>query len=277
VESRRLAFAGAYGKLDRADEHFKALQAEIETFVQGQTDGARGELQDIDGQTFYVMEAHTVAQVPDRIGLILGDAIQNLRSALDHTVWQLVLLGGGKPDKRNQFPIFSKAPTTPREIDSWERSVRGISGSDLALIEGVQPHRRPDPSTQPLAVLSDLSNTDKHRVILTIVLTIVLAPDRMPHFTLHDLEVLDQMRITYNQRLKPGTEIFRVPVRVTGPDPHMEMEGSLPAGVAFGEAEYAGEGLNMMRRYMRKLVEAFEDPHILQAAIDRFADERSQF
>jgi hypothetical protein len=218
------------------------------------------------------MEAHTVSTVPPRIGLILGDAIQNLRAALDHAIWQVVLACGGKPDNGNQFPIFTYVPKAPRDIAKWERNVKGITGPDLALIEGVQPHKRPDPSTRPLAVLADLSNTDKHRLILAIVLTVVLAPEQMPRFVPHSLKVLGQMRVTYDRRLEPGAEIFRVPVRVTGSDPHMEVHGSFPVGVAFGEAEYAGAGMNELRRYVRQLVKAFQDPEALQASLDRMIE-----
>jgi hypothetical protein len=269
---RTSSLAGAYAKLDRADEHFKALQAEIEAFVQTNEDAARAKLQDIDGQTFYVMEAHVVSDPPARVGLILGDAIQNLRAALDHTVWQLVGFHGGEPDSRNQFPIY----TVPPNPDRWGRMVKGIGAPDLTLIEWIQPHLRPDPATQPLAVLADLSNTDKHQVILATVLTIAMDPSSFPRFDRHNLEVLDQMRVTYDKRLEPGTEIFRVPVRVTGPDPHMKVEGSFPVGIAFGEALYKGEGINELRRYIRHLVKAFENPETLEASLVQWSAESAE-
>lgn len=175
---RASALAGAYAKLDRADEHFKLLESELHAFVQGTEDAASGKLQQFDGQTYYVMEASRVNPVPLRVGLILGDAIQNLRSALDHTVWQLVLLHGGEPNVGNQFPIFTRPPEDGRSLARWNRSVRAIPGPDLAMIEHVQPHRREDPSLHPLSVLAELSNTDKHRLILASVLSIALAPDR---------------------------------------------------------------------------------------------------
>ena len=266
---RASSLIGAYAKLDRADEHFQSLEREIQGFIQANTDAARAKLQNIDGQMFYVMEAHEIQPVPVRVGLVLGDAIHNLRAALDHTIWQLVLLHGEQPDTGNQFPIFTYPPT--KSLDKWERNVRGITGPDLALIEYVQPHRRDDPSTHPLTVLSDLSNTDKHRLILATVLSIELDPDRMPEFEPHDLEILGEMKLTYGTRLEQGTEIFRVPVHVTGDEPHMKVHGSLPVGVAFGKGEYEGPGLNVMRVYVRQLIKAFEDPDAIQANIARYS------
>ena len=40
--------------------------------------------------------------------VILGDAVHNLRSALDHLIWQLVLLDTGKDgSNEHQFPVAS--------------------------------------------------------------------------------------------------------------------------------------------------------------------------
>ena len=268
---RASSLAGAYAKLDRADEHFKALEAELQTFVQGNVDAARGKLQNVDGETFYVMEAHEIRPVPLPVGVILGDAIHNLRSALDHTLCQLVALHGGEADTGNQFPIFTYVPTKKWALDKWAKNIRGVTGPDLALIEHVQPHTRDDPTTHPLAVLQDVSNADKHRLVLDFYLAIDGDPSGIPEFDPHDLDITGEMRLTAGVRLKPGTEIFRVPVRTWGDDPHMEVHGSFPVTVAFGEAAYEGPGLNLIRKYVRELVQAFEDPKAIQATLDRIA------
>jgi hypothetical protein len=39
-------------------------------------------------------------------GIIVGDIAHNLRSSLDHLVWQLVLQNRRLPSRRNQFPIM---------------------------------------------------------------------------------------------------------------------------------------------------------------------------
>jgi hypothetical protein len=40
--------------------------------------------------------------------VILGEIIHDLRSSLDHVVWQLVIANGSLPGYWNQFPIFSE-------------------------------------------------------------------------------------------------------------------------------------------------------------------------
>ena len=41
----------------------------------------------------------------------IGEVLHQLRSALDHLAWQLVLLDGARPSRQTQFPILDRAPT----------------------------------------------------------------------------------------------------------------------------------------------------------------------
>lgn len=51
---------------------------------------------------FCVLEAP-----PLKWGVLIGDVVHNLRSALDHLAWQLVLRNGGESSWRTQFPATS--------------------------------------------------------------------------------------------------------------------------------------------------------------------------
>jgi hypothetical protein len=42
---------------------------------------------------------------PDKVSLIIGDGLQNIRSALDYLVWELVLAANAEPGEKHQFPI----------------------------------------------------------------------------------------------------------------------------------------------------------------------------
>jgi hypothetical protein len=50
-----------------------------------------------------------VAAVPLRLSLLAGDLVHNLRSALDHAVYQLVLGDKREPTTRTQWPMFSES------------------------------------------------------------------------------------------------------------------------------------------------------------------------
>jgi hypothetical protein len=101
--------------------------------------------------------------------LVIGDAVQNMRSALDYLVYELArhALAGKRLRKRTQFPISTSG------IKYFQRGryqVRPLFGEHRRRIRKLQPYQaKGDPRSQPLALLNRLSNTDKHRLLLTLV------------------------------------------------------------------------------------------------------------
>ena len=63
--------------------------------------------------------------------MILGEILYDLRSSLDHLVWQLVLANGQTPGRHNEFLI-----TTDHQ--SWQqtkgRALKGVSKRHEAMI-----------------------------------------------------------------------------------------------------------------------------------------------
>jgi len=95
--------------------------------------------------------------------LLAGEAIQNVRSALDHMVYA----ASGRQDW-TQFPIF----TDPNEFERRAPGMlAGVSDSVRATIEKAQPYLDypPDPAQCMLEELRVLSNLDKHRTLATVV------------------------------------------------------------------------------------------------------------
>ena len=106
----------------------------------------------------------TTCDLPHDITLPLGDAVHNLRAALDHLVCQLAIAAGNPTacEKKTQFPIFKNgAKASYSKIES-------ISPAAQTAIKELQPFRRrpDDPEGDPLWVLSELDNIDKHRLLL---------------------------------------------------------------------------------------------------------------
>jgi hypothetical protein len=94
-------------------------------------------------------------------GLVLGDAVHNLRSALDHLAWQLVLANGGSPvdgPGGTQFPI-RKPPASTVTIAG------GVDPDALRLIDDIQPYRGGDDGKN-LALINDLDIMDKHHFVI---------------------------------------------------------------------------------------------------------------
>ena len=100
---------------------------------------------------------------PQEIGLILGDIVHSLRASLDYATCALVKISDSESDIRNvQFP-FGR-PGVP--LNSAERARLG-SARETALpyIEAARRAGHPY-----LDVLNRVSNQDKHRLILPVML-----------------------------------------------------------------------------------------------------------
>jgi hypothetical protein len=118
----------------------------------------------------------SVGEFSPYLSVVVGDVIHNLRSALDHLAWQLVLLDGGQPTDSTQFPIYASATNAkgnPRNVTIQP----GIHDQHIidALIK-VQPFTEAkyghDPASDPLWIIHRLNIIDKHRLLVTIAHTI---------------------------------------------------------------------------------------------------------
>lgn len=108
---------------------------------------------------------------PDREwSLIIGDCVQNLRSALDHAVWSLTPTSkrSAHPE-RPQFPIF-----IDKELfDHRGRSrIAAIPPSAGEWVEKWQPFASSHPTRHPLWLLNELSRIDKHRAIHVVAMAL---------------------------------------------------------------------------------------------------------
>jgi hypothetical protein len=108
----------------------------------------------------------------------MGDVLTNLRAALDHIVYSL-----SDPAKRGHKSWF---PITLGRHDFKSQAgacLRGVSAKPLAFIEAQQPYNRPNgasPGEEPLAVLNQLVNLDKHRYVQTALGDVQLFSYRVP-------------------------------------------------------------------------------------------------
>jgi|HubBroStandDraft_1064217.scaffolds.fasta_scaffold192752_1 hypothetical protein len=108
--------------------------------------------------------------IPQRLPFIIGDCLQNLRSALDYLVWELVKAASNEPGKKNMFPVCLTAKSFEDALKSGR--LDGIDVHAIALIDQVQPYHagESDAPGQGLFVLDDLTNINKHRhVLLTLI------------------------------------------------------------------------------------------------------------
>lgn len=156
---------GIRAKIERANLHLHELKKEAEAFFESKPYKVVTELD--AKKVEYVLSAQVERSLPVALGVILGDYVHNLRSALDHLITGLVLLNGEVPDRKNEFPIYeSEALFEARVLRPRSRgkssALRGVSDEAVAIITGCQPYQ-PAPvagEVSVLSVLHQLSNVD---------------------------------------------------------------------------------------------------------------------
>lgn len=104
-------------------------------------------------------------------GLIIGDAVHNMRSAMDHLVWQLSRQVVDNPSRDIDFPIFATKPTG----DALRKRIKHLPPEARKVIRSLQPYNRPDKAgDHKLYLLSALDNADKHRSLSIVAYGFVL-------------------------------------------------------------------------------------------------------
>jgi hypothetical protein len=202
---------------------------------------------------------------PARWGLLLGDIVHNYRASLDHLAWALYKRGRTPnlpaPQERGvYFPIASDR----EQFNSWLRGKRpklpGVRRADVAIVRRFQPYRTAarHRARHVFKVLDDLANADKHRVIQPIE----AVPERAQFVVtgLRDCTITRWQRRRRALPLKPGTELARIYVRKTGPDPFIDVtpQFALDAAVA-GSVTFQEWGYTTMR-LVAQLLSEFAKP-----------------
>jgi hypothetical protein len=170
----RPTLEGCWAKLYRAEQHLNALYEETGVYIKGKPYKIADEPE--QRGDWKVHKFTSVEPPPLQFGVQLGEIVHDLRSCLDHLVWQLVRWNGQTPDHRTAFPVCElEWPTKPqiphdgRQVWNSTRTgnmTAGVHADHLAILKGLQPYNRGTRAHRDeLAVLTDIWNTDKHRII----------------------------------------------------------------------------------------------------------------
>lgn len=192
-------------KVKRATEHFNNFKAALNI-----GDSAIGppRTQGIHLQDDWTLKYSTDSPVPGpEAGIILGDAIHQLRSALDHLICALVVRTHNRLKCTDvNFPIHK---TAKEFADNWRIS-QGvlealIGSSELAQVELSQPYKRnpTNPIRDPLYILGQLDNIDKHRIVLMFDQRLKMAGSIESGGVTKPFSVREQP-------VKPGTQVLDV-------------------------------------------------------------------
>jgi hypothetical protein len=152
-------FSGPQRKVERAQRHIDNLEETIEGYVarhpyrivlEATPDGRR------HNWTIRVRE-----NIPESLPLVIGDAIHNLRSALDLLACDLVQQNNGSTD--NVYFPFAKDETELQEAIKKRHADRAAPDV-VHMIRGLKPYKKGGDNL--LRAVHDLDIIDKHRLVI---------------------------------------------------------------------------------------------------------------
>jgi hypothetical protein len=158
------AFQGIRLKIKRTADHLQQLNDEVNRFLDGDPYTPAINL---DRKTWeFSVHMRVKVECDPMWSIIAGEVLHNCRSALDHCVYQLVILNTGhapptKSSSRKQFPIFLDSG----EFDRNPQMLVGVGDEATRLIKSLQPFATGEGVASPLWHLKKLSDFDKHRTI----------------------------------------------------------------------------------------------------------------
>jgi hypothetical protein len=194
----------------------------------------------------------------------IGDCAHNLRATLDYIALALWEAHSGPPMRRQlkriQFPIYSRQGDFR---DNRHDRIGGLHPNAKSIIRRAQPYqRRNDPDGHPLAILAEINNQDKHRLLH---ITHAIVQDARIEIDAHDIEITEQPT-PRSGRFKDGDVVARIGARVCGDDPKMHVELHETYGIAFdeqgpGRGEPVADLLHNIRVYIRDTLLVALEPY----------------
>ena len=205
-------FDSVWLKLDRANQHIDNLEAEIGAYLRSNPYPVVTEDDPHSGKRVAKV-GDEVTPVPSSIPLILGDAVHNIRSSLDHFAYA----ANPNPPRvdRVGFPIWSRDDIPTQE--SFEATAKGqmptASPRLLQAVCALQPYR--GGNSEHLWVINRLNNIDKHRLLVTAIGSYesvgFAAGARLPQLADWPKDfpaVIIRLRPADRCPVEPGTELF---------------------------------------------------------------------
>lgn len=159
---------GVRAKIERAKKHVRDLDVAIRAFTD-RNPGRECVVSQPQSDTAYTLHCvRLLTPIGSDIPVIAGDAVHNLRSALDHLAWQLVEANGQTPGRHTYFPLCDQAQKY--RAPETERKIEGISAPAKQVIEAAQPYQA---GYDLLGTLHEMNNWDKHRLLLVAACRLV--------------------------------------------------------------------------------------------------------
>jgi hypothetical protein len=151
-------FESARLKIERDDHHIRDLERQLRESTRRDLDAS------VDRRDDGALDIHiTAPKPPPCVALIIGDAVHNLWSALDHLMWELIGLDGGEQHRWLSFPKGLDRLSYKRKCDK----VKTPSAAVKDLLKSFEVF--PRGAGHFLCVTNLLDNADKHTVLTPVI------------------------------------------------------------------------------------------------------------
>jgi hypothetical protein len=267
---RSVDLSGCQSKLAHAREHINALATEIDRACGPGSYSIPLTRRYEPAVNAVVYRIGTIVDIPDQWALMVGDAIHDMRGALDHLMYQLAIVALGRtPTERENKSI--QFPEIRRLKDFNGRGfLTHVRRADVNALKPFQPYKRlKKGQLHPLPKLIRLSNIDKHRKLHLMVVI-----PRQASFTNRPDAFRDcvpdpatpgpsgQSAATVYHRPprrspRPGDEALRVIVRATGPNPDVDFAAQISGDIGIGRLGPVIPMLRGMADYVGAVLSAF--------------------
>ncbi|MGA2980640.1 MAG: hypothetical protein ABSD76_13705 [Terriglobales bacterium] len=157
-------------KIKWANKHINDFMAAAVEFAKTDPYGTTVKTDPQSQQRIYTITK--ITPIPAHLRLIAGDAIQNMRSALDYLACGLVRVATkAEPSKYVGFPISDSEPLTKEEKAAFARQVKGMRQGTIDAIKAIKPYQR---GNDTLWRLHRLNRIDKHRLLMAAGTSVAL-------------------------------------------------------------------------------------------------------
>ena len=240
-------FESAQLKIKRAEHHIREIEAEFAAYVATKPHRFSVQNNAETGQT--VIRVRFISDPPKVLSLIIGDAIHNLRTALDHLTWEVVGIDGGTQDRYLTF-------RTGDDRVNFESSCKGIvTPGDWVRGLHISLEVFPGGKGTELYALHLLDNLDKHSVI-----TPVLRATTHPDFVIVRPDGTPGLVYSGNQFIGTATaDHFQIATIPPGCSVELQDDAQCTPEIFFRDIKWPAEPvIQTLQRFAQKVSETVE-------------------